>query len=341
MVSAMDRLAAALRFQMLSDGRLASFHGGEAVEPERVRAALNEDVLEAPAPSEASHSGYHRLDGTRLHLMVDTAAPASGAWSTSACAAPAALEVTADQDRLFCGGGWSSDAAGPQAMRLTAAATTLQVAQGSAGRPLTGFRARALGARLVGAAVQVAARREENETGVWLELTHDGWVADYGLSHDRRLFVSRGSDEIRGEDVLIPAPGRPARTAVVPFAVRFQVWPDVEASLARDGRSILLRGSSGHGWWFRNDAPQVTLEPSVCFRGGLPRRTVQVVLHAEVGAEGARVRWKLGPVEPPPPRPRSRAGASATGDLATTAPPEETEPTPDTPEAPSPEEESA
>ena len=315
MVSAMDRLAAALRFHTLSDGRLASFHGGEAVEGERVAAALNEDAFDTPAPGHAPHSAYHRLDGPRLHLLVDCGPPAAAAWSVTACGQPAALELTAGEDRLFCGGGWSPDAAGPQAMRLAGAHSTVQVGGGSAGggsagRPLTGFLARALGPRLVGGAAQVTARREENEAGVWLEVSHDGWAKAFGLTHDRRLFVDAAADEMRGEDVLTPALGRPALKEAVPFSLRFHVFPEVEASLALDGRSILLRGPSSRGWWFRNDAPRVGLEPSVCFRGGQPRRTVQIVLQGAVGQEGARVRWKLTPVERPPSRARPRAAAA-------------------------------
>jgi uncharacterized heparinase superfamily protein len=215
------------------------------------------------------------------------------------------MELTAGLDRLFSNGGWSPDAAGPQAMRMSAAGVTLQVAQDSAGRPLTGFLARALGARLVGATHHVAARREENEAGGWLELSHDGWAAGFGLTHDRRLYIDKMTDEMRGEDVLTPAPGKTGPREPVAFQVRFHVFADVEASLARDGRSVLLRGPSGRGWWFRNDAPSVTVEPSVLFQDGQPRRTSQVVLHADVGQEGARVRWKLAPVEPPPPRPRA------------------------------------
>ena len=40
-----------------------------------------------------------------------------------------------------------------------------------------------------------------------------------------------------------------------PYALRFQLEPGVQASLARDRRSILLRGHSGRGWWFRSDGP--------------------------------------------------------------------------------------
>ena len=64
---------------------------------------------------------------------------------------------------------------------------------------------------------------------------------------------------------------------------------------------MLLRGPSNRGWWFRNDAQEVVLEPSVHFEGGIPRRSVQVVLKGEAAPNASsRVRWKLAPVEPTP-----------------------------------------
>ncbi len=302
MVSALDRLSAATRFHTLADGRLSSFHGGEASAPERVQATMNEEQgHNAPPPDRAPHSGFQRLEGPSLQVMVDTGPPAQGPWSLTACGQPLALEILAGSDRIFANGGWSPDAAGPQAMRLSAAANTLAIGRSSAGWPLTGFLARALGPRLIYGAQAVEARREENEAGVWLEMAHDGWLKRFGLTHQRRLFVARNADELRGEDVLtVPQGGRP-RAAT--FTLHFHLFPGVKASVARDGRSVLLRGPSDRGWWFRNDAAHVSLEMSVCFIDGQPRRTQQVALQADIPLDGAaRVRWKLTPVEAPPPK---------------------------------------
>ena len=315
MVNALDRLTAAARFHTLADGRLSSFHGGEATAPERVRAAMSEEQgHDIATPVHAPHSGYHRLAGQTLQVMVDAGAPAQGPWSLTACAQPLALEVLAGADRLFANGGWSPDAAGPQAMRLSAAANTAAIGRGSAGWPLTGFLARALGPRLIYGAQTVEAQREENEAGAWLELAHDGWVKPFGLTHQRRLFVARTADELRGEDVLAPAtPG--GRPRAVTFAVHFHLFPGVKASVARDGRSVLLRGASDRGWWFRNDAARVSLEMSVCFIDGQPRRTQQVALQTDIPLDGhARVRWKLTPVEAPPPKTKTPRAEDAPAD---------------------------
>ena len=300
---AIDRLSAALRFFVMADGRLPSFQGGEAGDPARLDAARAHEDSETRPFGYAPHSGYHRLQGRTLLIMVDAAPPADGAWSLTACAHPLALEVVAGRDRLIVNPGWSPDAAAPQGLRLTTAASTAQLEDASAGRPLVGFRARAFGPRLVEGPRRVDVRRNDSETGIWLELAHDGWIERFGHVHERRLFLDAAADELRGEDRIAPgadAHKRPGREAA--FRIRFHLHPEVQVSLARDQRSVLLKGPSERGWWLRNDAPEVTLEPSVWFEHGLPRRTTQVVLHARAaGVEGGRVRWKLTPVEPAEP----------------------------------------
>ena len=311
---ATDRLTGAVRFFTLGDGRLGAFHGGEASEPVRVEAAVAHDDADRRVYGYAPHSGYHRLIGRTVQVLVDTAAPPPGEWSIAACGQPGALEIVCGPDRLIVNSGWSPHALGPQAMRLAAAASTLTLGEASAGAPLSGFRARVLGPRLIGGASRVDARRDENETGVWLELTHDGWAPAFGLLHERKLFLDLAHDELRGEDRLHPAVPGEERRRLDPYAIRFHLAPEVKVSLARDQRSALLRGPSNKGWWLRNDAPEVALEPSVYFERGQPRRTMQVVLRGQVGLDGeARVRWKLTPVDAadlPPPRAQPARPAS-------------------------------
>jgi uncharacterized heparinase superfamily protein len=300
---AIDRLGAAVRFFTLGDGRLAVFQGGEAGARAAVAATqTEEDAALRPRPfGFAPHSRYQRLQGARLQLIADAGAPATGAWSTAACAQPLAIDVSADGDRLITNGGWSPEAAGPQAWRLSGAGSTLSLGEGSPGAPVAATVAGVLGPRLVGGARRVDVRRNEVTGGVWLTLSHDGWGPGFGLIHERRLFLDAAADELRGEDQLQPVGGRPTSSA--PYAARFHLHPDVRASLARDGRSVLLTGPSERGWWFRNDSADVRLEPSAVFEDGLPRRTVQIVLRGEArGGSGARVRWKLAPAEADVPR---------------------------------------
>jgi uncharacterized heparinase superfamily protein len=309
MMRAMDRLSGALRFFTLADGALPAFQGGESSRRAYVAAARARDA-EEDRPIPAARNGYHRLEGRTLQLVADTAPPAAGAWSVAACAQPLAIEVLAGGRALIVNCGWSPDAQGPPALRVVDAASTASLGDQACGEPVRGLAAAVLGPRLAGGYEAVEVLRHEVEGARWLELSHDGWARRFGLRHERRLYIDVAADELRGEDRFTPiegvetTPGEPSRR-FVPFMVRFHIHPDAHVSLARDRKSVLLRAEGQDaGWWLRNDAIEVEIEPSIHFEDGRPRRTSQVVLRGQVRlAAGARIRWKLAAADVwPPPR---------------------------------------
>lgn len=292
---AIDRLSASVRFFTLADGCLAAFQGGEAVEPRRIAAALAHDDHGPRPPETAPHVGYQKMQGGSLQVMADAGPPAVGPLSVAACAQPAAVEIVFGKDRLITSCGWSPEATGANAFRLSDAASTVSVGDGSAGRPLSGWRAGALGPWLIDGATEVKIKRHDADTGVWLDIVHDGWRR-LGLTHARRLYLDIKADELRGEDSLIPIgsanPDGPRR--YLPFSVTFHLHPDARASLARDGKSVLIKGPSNVGWWLRNDAVDVNIAPSAHFDHGHVRRAGAIVLKSQVRPEkGAKIRWKL------------------------------------------------
>jgi uncharacterized heparinase superfamily protein len=127
--------------------------------------------------------------------------------------------------------------------------------------------------------------------------SHDGYVRAFGLIHERRIWLARGVDELRGEDSFTPTgPDLPAR--VVPYVVHFHLPPEAQAVIARDNKSVLIRGASDKGWWLRNDANEVRVEPSAHFRDGRQLASTEVLLMGHLRADkGGRVRWKLTAVE--------------------------------------------
>jgi uncharacterized heparinase superfamily protein len=292
---AIDRLSSAARFFTLADGELAAFHGGDSVSARRIAAALSHDDAGPRPPDSAAHVGFQKMQGATIQVMADAGQPPTGPLSRAACAQPAAVEILCGRDRLITSCGWSPEAAGAHAFRLSDAASTVSVGDGSAGHPLSGFRAHALGPWLVDGATNVEVKRHDGDGGVWLDIAHDGWRR-HGLTHARRLFLDLANDELRGEDSLIPLtagdPNGPRR--YLPFAVRFHLHPEARASTARDGKSELIRGPSNVGWWLRNDAVDVEIAPSAHFDHGHARKAGQIVLKSQVRPEvGAKIRWKL------------------------------------------------
>jgi len=286
-------------FLRLRDGRLAGFQGGSAVDAQRVDGALAQfDPVSAAIPV-AGRGGFHRIASPRIEVLADAAPAADGPFSLSACDQPLAIAVVCDGERLITNCSWTPSGALPDSLRLVTGGSTAALGRGSPGRLLTGLRRAGLGPWLVPGALTVSAQRTETEDGTWLELQHDGWLPSTGLTHVRRLFLDARTAELRGEDSFVPGKDRD-RHGIVPYAIRFHVAPGVQVSLARDDRSVLIRGASDRGWWLRNDARDVTLEPSLIDLDGHPRRSTQVLLQGSTlpDGEGGRVRWKLTPVDP-------------------------------------------
>lgn len=295
---AIQRLTAGLRLLTLPDGRLVSMQGGGPSTPARIAAARAHDDAPSDEAGARTVGGVTRIRSPLLTIAADVAGPARGAWSAAACAQPMALEIVCGKDRLVTGCGWTPRAADRQGLRLAPGHSTLTLGEGSTGEPLGGWKAGLLGHRLMGRPLHVDVQQRDGEGAVWLEVEHDGWVHEFGLLHQRRLYLDQRLDELRAEERLHPAPGHRevVRAIAAPYAVRFQLEPGVQASLARDRRSILLRGHSGRGWWFRTDGPDVAIEPSVHIDEGLTRRSLQIVVRGSARTDSeTKIRWKLSP----------------------------------------------
>lgn len=282
------------------DGSLCAFQGAESVLPDLVLPALVHDEKNAAVtPAQLDDGRYHRMLGRSLSVFVDAGEAKTGPFGHTAVDHPMAFEVSGGRDKLIVSPGWSPRQGDHMAFRLVAAGNTLSIADASLLTPVTGRFGELLDFAMEGHHYKVRSRRVEAEdTGSLLELEHEGWKARFGLKHERRLYVDAQRDELRGEDRLTPVSTKQTVPMASPFAIRFLLHPEVQASLARDKKSVLLRGPGGRGWWLRHDAKDVAIESGQVFERDMPRKTSLIVLRG-VGRLDAptRVRWKLSPAE--------------------------------------------
>jgi uncharacterized heparinase superfamily protein len=307
---AIDRMMPMLRFFRHGDGRLALFNGANEGPEGAIDAALEQDDAKGRPFGFAPHSGYQRLAAGPTYLVADTGPPPPGRYSHAAHAGCLSFEMSVRAARLVVNCG-STRVLGPDweaASRATAAQSTLVLADTSSARILRGKIGRALlGARLMEGPSRVESRRNENDAGIWLEASHNGYEKLFGLVHRRRLFLTSTGEELRGEDVLIegdaanaPYPWQSAwwrkRPENPPFTIRFHLHPDARASLAHDGSNVLVLLPNGDGWQFRalgaGGAASISLEESVYLGAGEPtRRSEQIVVSGTVFRGEAKVNW--------------------------------------------------
>jgi uncharacterized heparinase superfamily protein len=289
--NARDRMAPMLRFFRHGDGGLSLFQGGLESDPRMIAGLLARDEVRGQPFQHARHSGYQRLAAGRTVLQMDCGVSPPGNFARAAHAGFLAFELSSGTGRLVvnCGAGGNNHAGWDTALRATAAHSTLILADISSAQLLPPGLARDLiGPRLTGGPAQVLSRRSETAQGWTVDASHDGYLAQFGLVHERKITMSPQGLMVTGADRLVASGKGP--TSQLDFAVRFHIHPDVRVSRL-EGGGFILKLPGGEGWRFRAGGGEIRVEESVYLGGDVVRRTEQLVIAATLRECPAEVAW--------------------------------------------------
>ena len=302
--SAIERIAPTLRTLRHADGGLARFHGGGRGLPGRLDAALATSGVKSGAPGGRA-MGFARLSAGRTSLIVDAARPPLGRASARGHASTLAFELTSARRPVVvnCGSGAGFGAEWRRAGRASPSHSTLILAARSSSR---------LGASgestewLEETPLEVPVELSRTPEGMTFEGGHDGYRRRYGLTHIRKLELSFDGRALSGQDTVMtlnPEDRATFDTALdrtnlqgIPYAVRFHLHPDVDASLDMDGSAVSIVLKSGEIWIFRVEGgAKPALENSVYLEKHRlkPRSAKQIVLTGSVMQYASRVSWSL------------------------------------------------
>lgn len=282
--AAIERAAPTLRALRHGDGGLIQFNAAREDALPLIEAVLAQAPSRMRSASRAMSMGFQRLAAGRTLLVVDAAAPAGRDRDRLAHAGTTAFEMSVGRERLIvnCGSAPGGGAEWQGVLRATAAHSTLVLADTNSSE----LRTQGLGRR----PEQVVADRHEAGGAHWLDVSHDGWRRGFGVTHHRRLYLAESGDDVRGEDVL---EGQAVEEGRLPgFAVRFHLHPSVQTSLQPERNGVLLRLASGAGWSLRAEGAALSLEESIYFGLGEPKRTEQVVLTGRFEAP-VPIKWAI------------------------------------------------
>lgn len=302
----MARMAAALRCLRQADGGLMRCHGGGRGREGALAAALAaHDSLSGmpPASPPEQTMGYIRLAAGRSSVIVDAAPPPLKSAPGRAHAATLAFELTSNRRPVIvsCGDGRSFGAEWHRASRATASHSTLALDGYSSSRFGTPGGRRL---ELTDGPRQVGLEFRHTPYARAAALSHDGYGESHGLEHLRYLDLSADGRVLSGEDMLI-ATGRAAQKrfddvsarlgGAVPYALRFHLHPEVEASLDMNATAVSLTLRSGEIWVMRAEGVALALAPSVYLEKGRikPRATQQIVLSLRATSYTSQTNWTL------------------------------------------------
>ncbi len=301
---ALDRLRHIVPFFQHPDKGLGSFHGSGESDAKYAQALLKSSDLEVKPFTYAPHTGFQRVEQGETVILVDCGETPDHPYDETAHLGPLAFEMSTQSGRLIVNCGWGREQPSNwrQAIRETSAHSTLVLDNRSAGNRLSsGLAARVFQNSFENGVDETQVSRMEQANGVWLEMSHHGYLKQSGLSHRRRIYINDLGTDIRGEDSLaVPIGMTPMSRDEIPFDIRFHMHPSVRATLAQDLHSALLIQPGKVGWRFRTDGGPMRIEESVYLgAGSKPVKTEQIVIsgHAFADSDGQtksnRVRWSI------------------------------------------------
>ena len=279
------RLALTLRTFRHGDGGFALFNGGVEEERGPIDLALSRAAASGSgAAPDAPYTGFRRVEGRHATLIADTGAPpVTGRWSH---AGTLSFEMSAGRERLIvnCGGWRGGDAGWREALRGTAAHSTLVVDD-------TNTATLGADGTIADGPSTVKVERRDQDGATWIDTSHDGYLDTLGLIHKRRLYVAREGADVRGEDTLTHTRRRRQRGRE--FALRFHLHPEVTCAMTEDRRAVLLRLASGAIWQMRAAGASISIDESVYAGDGVTRRrTSQIALTGPI-EDTTTVKWAI------------------------------------------------
>jgi len=286
----LTRAVPALLGLLHSDGGMGSWQGSGATSAAHVQAIVAASGVRTRPLKQARDWGYQRLVANKVVLLADAAPPPIARVTEAGCASTLAFELSDGDERIVvnCGGAALTGATIPadlaRGLRTTAAHSTLILAD-------TNSTAILANGSLGKGVTEVELDRRETPQGSRVEMSHDGYARRHGLIHRRLLILSPNGRELRGEDMLLPAP-RTRRKGDKGFALRFHLGRHISASLTADKLGALLRINGGPLWQFRTSEGALDVEQSLWVDGeGRPHPTEQLVVTGTAPAGGASIGW--------------------------------------------------
>jgi len=291
---AIERMLGMLRLLRFGDGTLGLFHGTGYMPADSLAIVSRYSQGPTQTPLRARESGFERILGGPLILLVDVGRPPPFAFSRGAHASALAFELADGPCKMIvnCGAPAVGTASAREASRHTAAHSTLVIADTSSCRFERAVGRNVPPPAIIERPVGPNVLRELDDAGTRLTAAHSGYARRFGYLHERGIAVASDGSIVHGLDALIDAdPKKPA--GAVAYALRFHLHPGVAAKLGPDGGSVTLTLASGASWRFEVAGHRILLEDSIYYAapdGAGRTRQIVVEQHSSTSRE---IGWRF------------------------------------------------
>ena len=142
----------------------------------------------------------------------------------------------------------------------------------------------------------VSVKREKSLDATVLDLSHDGYLSDYGFLHIRKFLMLNSGKALSGIDIFkLDKMQKVNSERNLNFSAYFHLHPDVEVWDHPQLQTIILRLKNGEHWIFESDLGKVLLEDSTFIDtfNGNPVSTKAIVVSSPTLYENVEIKWSL------------------------------------------------
>jgi uncharacterized heparinase superfamily protein len=290
------RMAPMLRTLLLGDGLPARFNGVGFTERDALATVLAYDHSPPISPATAPPSGYLRIERGSTVLVMDVGAPPDLEMAGGACAGALSFEMSTGSDLLLVNAGrpTAPDAHARALARSTASHNTLCLNDQSSSTLIRNARLEQVtGAVPIRHPDIVKCTVHQDEAGIAVDASHDGYLARFSLIHARRLQLDATGTRLDGVDTLSAAKGVLRLAWDLPFAIHLHLHPEVEAGIGQTPDVAEVALDTGELWRLSVTGAALSIEDSTYFADVAGPRAAQCIVLRGVCGGATEVAWRL------------------------------------------------
>jgi len=232
--------------------------------------------------------GYALLKNKNSMICVDVGSSPSKKFSESYQSGTLAFEFIYKGQKLICNSGYYQDYKNKLNLisKYTASHSTIIIDNKSA----CSFNLLKNKPSLLSKGLKIQDKNIVFENNLWIiKASHDGYVNNYGVIHERTLEYYPDYYKIRGKDKLIKKNNFKSTN----FEIRFHVMPGTKLTKTQDNKNILIELENS-GWKFNTNSGSINIETGLYF--GTKNKTNEnqnICISGITNNKDQQIEWEL------------------------------------------------
>ena len=203
--------------------------------------------------------GYVLLENKNSIICMDIGSTPNKKFSDNYQSGVHSFEFIFKGEKLICNSGYFQDYKNKLNLisKSTAAHSTLIIDNKSA----CSFKNKNIGQSFINSVFKTSDKKIISENNFWsIQSSHDGYLKNYGILHQRILNFYHESFKLKGEDRLL----KKNNFKSSPFEIRFHFLPEVKLTKTQDNKTVFIELKNS-GWRFFSEDGSITVETGLYF----------------------------------------------------------------------------